>query len=337
MSERRGIIAGGNWIVDHVKLLDTWPAQDALANIASESMGNGGSAYNVLKDLAKLGAPFPLEAIGLIGDDDRGRWIAADCAQHHIDTDQLRVDEEEATSYTDVMTVRATGRRTFFHRRGANARLAPRHFDFGATRARHFHLGYLLLLDALDEPDADGVPQAALVLRAARAAGLTTSVDVVSAAAGRFRQGVLPVLPWVDCLFLNDYEATQTTGIAVREGERLDRDAVEAAARALLAAGAGQVVLHAPEGAYALAKGESGHWQPSLRIEPAEIRGAAGAGDAFAAGFLLGRHEGWNTAQSLCAGAATAATSLFHPTCSEGVRPLAECLGLAGERGGCGD
>lgn len=332
MSERSGIIAGGNWIADQVKLLDTWPAQDSLANIVSESRGNGGSAYNVLKDLAKLGAPFPLEAVGLIGDDERGRWIATDCAQHRIVTRQLRVEAGAATSYTDVMTVGGTGRRTFFHQRGANALLQPRHFDFSATQARHFHLGYLLLLDALDEPDEAGVPRAATVLRAARAAGLTTSVDVVSAAAGRFQQGVLPVLPWVDCLFVNDYEATQTTGIAVREGDRLDLGAVAAAVRVMIAAGAGQVVLHAPEGAYAAGAECDGIWQPALRLEAGEIGGAAGAGDAFAAGFLLGWHEGWNAAQSLRLGVAVAATSLADPTCSDGVRPLIECLQFAEER-----
>ena len=56
---RSGIIAGGNWIVDHVKLIDTWPPQDALATILSQSWGNGGSPYNVLKNLARLGASFP--------------------------------------------------------------------------------------------------------------------------------------------------------------------------------------------------------------------------------------------------------------------------------------
>ena len=61
---RSGIIAGGNWIVDHLKIIDAWPTQDALASILAESSGNGGSAYNVLKDLALLGAPFPLTGIG---------------------------------------------------------------------------------------------------------------------------------------------------------------------------------------------------------------------------------------------------------------------------------
>lgn len=333
MSTRSGVIAGGNWIVDQVKLLDAWPEQDALATILDESLGNGGSPYNVLKDLAKLGAPFPLEAIGLLGDDDRGRWIAADCASHRIDARQLRVEPGAATSYTDVMTVRTTGRRTFFHQPGANARLSAGHFDFSATRARHFHLGYLLLLDTLDALDATGVPQAAGVLGAARRAGLTTSVDIVSAPLARFEHGVLPVLPQVDCLFINDYEATHATGIAVRAGDCLDHDAMKAATRLLHLAGARLVVFHAPEGAYAVGETEPGTWQPSLRIDASEIRGAAGAGDAFAAGFLLGWHERWSVARCLRLAVAAAATSLFHPTCSDGVRPLADCLRLADERG----
>ncbi len=337
MIARSGVIAGGNWIVDQVKLLDAWPEQDALASIVDESLGNGGSAYNVLKDLAKLGAPFPLEAIGLVGDDDRGRWIAADCASHRIDARQLRVEPGAATSYTDVMTVRTTGRRTFFHQPGANAKLSPGHFDFGATRARHFHLGYLLLLDALDALDANGVPHAAGVLGAARAAGLTTSVDIVSAAPARFEHGVLPVLPQVDCLFINDYEATHATGIAVRKGGCLNHDAMEAATRRLHLAGARLVVFHAPEGAFAVGEKEAGTWQPSLRIDSSEIRGAAGAGDAFAAGFLLGWHERWSVTRCLRLAAAAAATSLFHPTCSEGIRSLADCLRLAAERGRLAD
>src|SRR5688500_15790098 len=112
---RSGIIAGGNWIVDHVKLINTWPPQDALASIIGESFGNGGSAYNVLKNLSMLGAPFSREAIGLVGDDASGRIIQDDCRAHGIDQTQLRVTKAAPTSYTDVMTEISTRRRTFFH------------------------------------------------------------------------------------------------------------------------------------------------------------------------------------------------------------------------------
>src|SRR5215213_8361685 len=88
---RGGMIAGGNWIVDHVKLVDRWPPQDALANITSQFSSNGGSPYNVLKNLARLGATFPLEAVGLVGDDEAGKFVREDCAKHRIDAARLGV------------------------------------------------------------------------------------------------------------------------------------------------------------------------------------------------------------------------------------------------------
>ena len=76
MKPRSGILAGGNWIVDKLKLIDTYPQQDALANILAESIGNGGSPFNILMDLAGLGAQFPLAGVGLIGADADGEWIS---------------------------------------------------------------------------------------------------------------------------------------------------------------------------------------------------------------------------------------------------------------------
>ena len=36
-SERRGILAGGNWIVDRPMIIDVYPVQDSLANILRET------------------------------------------------------------------------------------------------------------------------------------------------------------------------------------------------------------------------------------------------------------------------------------------------------------
>src|ERR1700677_2808890 len=247
-----GILAAGNWIRDHVKTVDAWPVQDGLANIVDRVDGNGGGPYNILKDLSMLRAPFPLEGIGLVGDDPDGRAIIEDCRASGIDSSRLRMIPGLRTSYTDVMAVRGTARRTFFHDRGANARLGPEHFDFTGTRSRVFYLGYLLLLDRLDAPGADGTPEALGVLRRARAAGLMTALDCVSSAAGHFRATVAPVLPEVDVLFVNDFEAEQVTRIPVGRGAALDRMAVEAAARALVGLGVrGWAVVHFPEGACA--------------------------------------------------------------------------------------
>jgi len=331
---RSGIIAAGNWLIDHVKLIDAWPAQDGLVNIVAQSASNGGGPYNVLKALAKLGAPFPLTGIGLVGDDENGRTILADCRAHGIATDQLRPLPDVYTGYTDVMTVRATGRRTFFHNRGANARLAPEHCDFAGTTAKRFHLAYLLLLDALDAPDANGVPRAAEVLRRARAAGLQTSLDCVSENSDRFQSVVLPVLPEVDVLFVNDFEAEKLTGLTLGRGETLDRGQVEAAGRRLLAAGVRDwVVVHYPEGACAVGRDGTVQVQGSVRLPPAEIAGSVGAGDAFAAGVLHGLHEAWPMARCLELGVGAAAASLRHPSCSESIVPVAACLALGAQHG----
>jgi sugar/nucleoside kinase (ribokinase family) len=331
---RSGILAAGNWIRDHVKTVDTWPVQDGLANIIGRVDGNGGGPYNVLKDLSLLRAPFSLAGIGLVGDDPDGRAILADCRESGIDTSQLRTVADLHTSYTDVMAVRGGARRTFFHDRGANAQLGPEHFDFTGTQARIFYLGYLMLLDRLDAPGADGTPAALGVLRRASAAGLVTALDCVSAPGDHFRSTVTPVLPEVDVLFVNDYEAEQIARISLGRGSSLDRHAVEVAARALAGFGVRNwAVVHFPEGACACSgKGEI-VWQPAVRMGSELIAGTVGAGDAFAAGVLYGLHESWPIAQALELGTCAAAASLLDPTCSGGILACTESLSFGRKQG----
>ncbi|MFI5356194.1 MAG: carbohydrate kinase family protein [Opitutales bacterium] len=232
------------------------------------------------------------------------------------------------------MTVRGTGRRTFFHQRGANARLAPEHFDFSGVTARTFYLGYALLLDTLDGPDERGVPRAAEVLQRARAAGMMTLLDCVSENSDRFRPVVLPLLPHVDVLFCNDFEAEKLTGRDLGRDEHLNRDEVAAAGRDLLAAGVGRwVVLHHPGGACAVGRDGRVHFHGSVKLPEGEVAGTAGAGDAFAAGVIHGLHEGWDMRRGLELGVGTAAASLRHASCSEAIGSAAACLALGAKFG----
>ncbi|MBL9154525.1 MAG: carbohydrate kinase family protein [Verrucomicrobiales bacterium] len=337
---RSGLLAAGNLIVDHVKLIDAWPSQDALVSILSQESANGGGPYNVTKDLARLfpdseTRPFPLAIAGLVGDDPDGTWIRRDCESHGIDTAHLGTCAEAATSYTDVMTVAATGRRTFFHQRGANARFDERSLDFSDSPHRLFYLGYLLLLDALDTLRPDGRPGAAHLLAAARSSGLTTVVDLVSEESDRFREVIAPSLPEADVLLTNEFEAARLSGIDLAD---FTPATARRAAEAIRDMGVRQlVVIHAPAGAVALdcTTGLT-HAVGSVRVPDGEIRGAVGAGDAFAAGVLLGIHEDWAIDRSLRTGACVAASCLRHPTTSGGILPLAECLAL-GERWGYRD
>jgi sugar/nucleoside kinase (ribokinase family) len=343
MSSRKGILAGGNWIVDAVKIIDTWPQQDALANIRNTSKGTGGSPFNVLIDLALMGAEFPLEAVGLVGKDDNGHWIIDVCNKSGIDTTALHLTDEAPTSYTDVMTVAGTGRRTFFHARGANALLDAVHFDFARTEAKVFHLGYLLLLDKLDAPDAEFGTVAARVLAAAQEAGLKTSIDCVSEDSDRFARIVLPALKHVDLCIMNEFEAGRVTGRRIRYGDShssapgvagLDKKELRGAMEDLLAAGVRErVVVHFPEGGCALGRDGMWHEHGSVQLPAEYIKGAAGAGDAFTAGILLGWHENKPIEDALRFGVCAAAANLSDETCTGGLRSLEDCLAL-GEKFG---
>lgn len=327
---RNGILAGGNWLLDYTKIIDAYPAQDTLVDILGETSSNGGGPYNVLIDLARLEAPFPLAAVGLVGDDAAGEYIRRDCQSRRIDTRQLHLTKEAPTSYTDVMTVKSTGRRTFFHQRGANAFLDAAHFDFSQSNARIFHLGYLLLLDRLDRPHPEYGTVAASVLKRAQEAGLKTSVDLVSVESDRFAEIVLPALRFCDYCILNEFEAERTTGIKIIREAKVDLSAARSAARAILGAGVRKwVVIHFPAGAIVVGPADEELLQPSVNMPQSLIAGTTGAGDAFAAGVLLGLHENVPIETALTYGVCAAAASLTDPTSSDGVVPLAECLGFA--------
>jgi sugar/nucleoside kinase (ribokinase family) len=329
MSERSGILAGGNWVVDKLKLIDTYPQENALANILTESVGNGGGPFNLLIDLAALGATFPLAAIGLVGKDPDGEWVLQQCAKHGIDSAQLRVHEHAPTSYTDVMTVQSSGRRTFFHRRGANSFLGEEHFDFATVQAKIFYLGYVLLLDRLDQADTEFGTVAARMLHDARDAGFKTSIDLVSEDSNRFAEIVLPALPHVDYCILNEFEIERTTGIATRHDENIDLEAIKRASIKLLQAGVNEwVIVHFPEGVCALGNDGILRLQGSVCVPQSEIVSSVGAGDAFAAGVLYGLHEDRPIEIALRYGVTAAASCLRGAGTSDGIRQLDECVSL---------
>ncbi|MGE9293887.1 MAG: carbohydrate kinase family protein [Puniceicoccales bacterium] len=330
---RNGILCAGNWIIDHVKVLDAWPHQDGLATITEESDGNGGCPYNVAKDLAKLHHGLPLYAAGLLGDDADGRTIIADCRSHGIDTTGLKLTSGAPTSYTDVMTDSTTGRRTFFHQRGTNALLSTDHIRMDACPARLFVMGYFGLLDALDAIDTDGSNGHAKVFARASGLGMLTCADLVSTPCD-FPAIVGPSLPHLDLLVLNEWEAAQLTGIPNDNHGAVNLNVLQIQAHTLLERGVRRAVaIHFREGAViASASGET-HLQGSVNLPSECIRGAAGAGDAFFAGLLYGFHEDWPWAECMGLAVCSAAASLEAPTCSDAIRPWKACLALGDEHG----
>jgi sugar/nucleoside kinase (ribokinase family) len=334
VTQRSGILAAGNWIVDHVKLIDTWPAEETLAIISRETDGLGGAAPNVLAGLARLGAKFPLSGAGIIGADAAGDWILEECMKLGIDTRLIVRTNQGPTSYTDVMNVEKTGRRTFFHQHGVNALLGPESIDLTASSAKLFHLGYLLLLDRLDQPGKNKGTAAAELLDRASQLGFVTSVDTVSEESNRYPSIILPALPYVDLFFVNEFEAGHIFSTEIRVNGNIDVAAALKTARALVHSGVRRwAIIHFPEGVLAMSNQEKPIFQPSVRFPEEKIIGSTGAGDAIAAGILFGFHDDLPMEQCLTTGVCAAAASLRHPSATEGIGNIEECLQLGQEFG----
>jgi sugar/nucleoside kinase (ribokinase family) len=324
---RKGILCAGHWIVDKVKTIDTYPVEESLARILSQSSANGGCAYNVAKDLAHLDPQLPVFGAGLIGRDPDGDRILADCRASGINTDRLVQTDDAPTAYTDVMTVASTGKRTFFYNPGTHASLDENSLNLEDSSARILHLGYLGLLDRLDIISSDGLTGCARLLRSASRDGLITSTDLVSVERSDLPEIVFPALPHLDFLFLNELEAgrllkrplTHSSGKVVLENAR---DAV----RQLASHGVRRaVILHFPEGVVASDTDGTLHTQGSVRFPAEEIAGTVGAGDAFASGVLYGVHEGWAFPDCLELGVCVAAQSMRSDTASESIGPWKNC------------
>jgi sugar/nucleoside kinase (ribokinase family) len=324
----RGITGAGNFVIDHVKIVDLWPEEGMLSIILEERKASGGCAYNVLKDLALLKTDIPLYALGITSDDADGNFILDDLRIHGIDPSLMHLVDNVMTSYTDVVTVKKTGIRTFFHNKGTNNYLDVKHFDFSRVSSKIFHIGYILLLDTLDGPDPEYGTKMARVLKMAKDSGLKTSVDVVSESSFRFKKIVLPALKYTDYLILNEIEAGRTAGFEIRDGSgRLNYLNLKRTLRMLLDKGESELVcIHFPEGAYAARKGASPLFLPSHEMGEGQIVSTVGAGDAFCAGMLFGIYEEWDLEKTMKFANAMAGVCLTNMSCSGGMKTLEETV-----------
>ena len=328
---RKGICVAGNLIVDITYPIERWPRQSELTTITDGiTRSVGGAVCNVITDLAKLDETLPLSALGVIGEDAEGEFILEQLGRHE-NIDLSLLGRKGTTSFTAVMSDNRTKARTFFQYRGANALFDESFIDWDRIDAEILHVGYILLLDALDQADGEYGTKMARLLAEAQSRGIRTSIDVVTESGDRFRTLVPPALRYTDYCVINELEAQQITGVLLRdEEEKLYPEHMEEALRKMKELGVSTwAVIHCPEGGYGL--DEKNHFLTvrSLKLPEGYIKGTVGAGDAFCAGVLYGAEKGWGLAESVRLGTCAAAASLSEAGATEGMRPAAEVLKLA--------
>ncbi|MCL2782091.1 MAG: carbohydrate kinase family protein [Actinomycetia bacterium] len=330
--QRSGVLCAGSLVVDHVKEIDRFPAPEELAVIDRLTVCTGGPAQNMAVDLRRLGAPFPVGVIGAVGDDANAEVILGRCRERGIDTTGVRAFPGVATSFTDCMVEHAGGgRRTFFHHIGAAARLDVSDFPIERTAARVLHIGAPGIHPLMDAPAADGNGWTKL-LRRARAAGLHTNMELVSLDPRLQADAAGPCLPHLSSVVINELEAAALVGVAAPPAglDAPDWPALESIALDLVDRGVSTLaVVHFPAGCVAAAPGGFVWRQGSVRLASAQVRNTTGAGDAFAAGVILGLHEHWAVEDCLRLGAASAAACIRSDDTNDGIDDAATCLAAA--------
>lgn len=326
---RSGIILAGTSVLDIVHMIERWPDEEQIAFIRNTIHAPGGPPHNAAAGLVKLGASFPVTMICLVGDDAAGDTFIAKAAEHGLDTRHIVRVPGVPTDCTLVMTSMATGRRTFFVLPGVNATMTPEQVMPPHDRAKIFYIGSPVISVSMDQCDGWRT-----VLRAARAQGYKTAMELCPVPAEVQRERTRPCLPLLDYFVINDSEAEAVSGVAVTRDGRLDRKAAENACRALLDLGVNDLAcVHHPDGAVAVRRDGECLFAASVKVPQAEVVGTVGAGDAFYAGMLYGLHEDWSLDRCLALANASAATSLHSATTSSSIRPWAECLAYAASRG----
>ena len=327
---KKGICCAGNMIVDITYPIETWPNQNELTHI-TEGIQNstGGSVCNTMIDLARLDPGMRLVASGFAGYDAEGEFIMEEMGKYpNIDLSMIK--REGRTSFTAVMSNNKTKERTFFQHAGANAYYCEEHIDLDHLNVDIFHIGYILLLPALDAEDEEYGTKMARLLHHVQEKGMKTSIDVVSESGDRFARLVTPALKYTDYCVINELEAQQTTGILLRDRHgTLHTENMPAALRKLRELGVSTwAVIHCPEMGCGIDEDGRYFEVPSLKLPELWIKGTVGAGDAFCAGVLLAAETGMSLQEALVLGACTAGASLSEVSASDGVKTAQEVMKL---------
>jgi sugar/nucleoside kinase (ribokinase family) len=304
LMQQRAILCLGIMVADVVaRPVDDVPAPGRLSLVEEMSLHTGGCAVNAATVLARLG--MSVELAGKVGDDPFGDFMVAALDRRKIGRSGVRRDPAMGTSATMVL-VDSAGERRFIHYIGANAGYTLEDVDMAMVeRAAVLHVAGSMVM-----PGLDGPPTAEL-LRRARAAGVTTFLDTVWNANGRWRDMMLPCLPHIDYFVPSLPEAQAITG----------REAAEDVARTLLDHGVGTVALKmGARGSLVMAGDRVARWLPAFDVTAVD---ATGAGDSFAAGFIAGTWLGWDLARTQRLANATGALAVMGVGAAGATRDLA--------------
>jgi len=268
--------------------------QERLVDEANLTIGGSGGIFAA--GAARLGLRVAMA--GVLGDDIFGRFMRESLAARGVDLSAVRTHERLPTGLS-VHLLRQDDR-AIITSPGTIPALRPEDVDLDLLRsARHVHVSAYFLQAGLWA----GLPA---LLREARAAGATVSLDPNWDPSGTWDHGLTAATSLLDVLLPNDAEAIELARARSAAGSRAAATVVDAA-RTLAAAGPAAVVKQGADGALAaLPDGQLVRVPAVPDVNPVD---AVGAGDSFDAGYLAATLWGWDTRRALAFGCACGALS----------------------------
>ena len=330
----KGICCAGYMCVDSMYSVSEYPKKSELAHIVPPvENATGGSLCNTGLDIAILDPSVKMQACGVVGNDAFGT-IMMNQLKRFPNVDTSMMVQRGTSAFSIVMNDLSDRTRTFFECEGPYADFCEDDIALDKLDADIFHIGYLLLMPALDSDDPEYGTKMARLLHRVQEMGVKTSIDVISEAGEeaekRFRKIVTPALKYTDYCVINELEAQNVTGIMLRDAdETLHPENFKEALCKLKELGVRTwAVIHCPELGAGLDENGTYYECKSLSLPKGFIKGSTGAGDAFCAGVLYAAEKELGMAEALKIGACTAAASLSEVGSIDGVRPLGEVLKL---------
>lgn len=253
----------GDINIDLVLNIPVFPPEGGEAIATRQGSGLGGSSTNTAVSLARMG--YEARLIGRVGDDAWGRQALSDLASVGVKTNWISRDPVEPTQL-NVVTVSNGGERTMFAYRGANALLGPSEVTadiFAGVSLLHLS-GYALL----QSPQADAALRA---LELANSLQIPVTLDIPAGVAEQIAGRVNDLLSRIDTIMLGEADLVPL-GATTPE--------------MLIERGVKRVALKRGASGSALYRADSVAHANGLDVSVVDT---TGAGDAFAAGQIVGR------------------------------------------------
>ncbi|WP_298862803.1 carbohydrate kinase family protein [uncultured Gimesia sp.] len=277
-------LCAGIIVADHVcQAIDHMPKPGELILTDAMDLTIGGCASNVAADLARLDRQVAIA--GIVGQDVFGRYVEESLIDSGVHCDFLMKSDELPTSGSFVINVKGEDRR-FIHSVAANSLFTGETVTKEQIQSSQIlYLGGYCLSEELSPENVE------TMFRIAKAAGVTTVLDVVTPRPDDYWKMLEPILPLSDYFLPNNDEGELITG---------ESDPI-AQARAFKAAGANTIIITCGgEGSILMDDDRT----IQSEVYPVNLVDGTGSGDAFVAGFIHGLREGVSPEECLKFGSA---------------------------------